>query len=156
SIPHHRHRPLPDSSRYIRLLRWRGRRRHNASPIQVFTTKAVPLSSLNHLDYAALSYTWKKHPGTASRQPRSQKVYLDGNILPVQENLWDFITSSPGNRLLEQHSLWFIDAICVDQSSDTEKGNQLRLMPEIFDKASKTVVWLGKDDRSHIARAAQL
>ncbi|KAJ1334141.1 HET domain-containing protein [Microdochium nivale] len=108
------------------------------------------------IEYIALSYTWDKHSGTADHQPLLHNIHLDGHVLHVQENLWDFIASRSGKRLLRQHTLWFIDAICIDQSSNTEKLAQLQLMPEIFAKATKTIVWLGKDNHSHANRVAHL
>jgi hypothetical protein len=39
--------------------------------------------------------------------------------------------------------LW-IDAICINQEDNEEKGRQVRLMAKIYAKASRVVVWLGK------------
>jgi len=39
-------------------------------------------------------------------------------------------------------SIW-IDAICIDQQNDTEKGSQLKRMHEIYAGAQSVIVWLG-------------
>ncbi|KAK7184861.1 eukaryotic translation initiation factor [Paraphaeosphaeria sporulosa] len=37
--------------------------------------------------------------------------------------------------------LW-VDQICINQSNDQEKTHQVRMMPEIYAKADKAIVWL--------------
>ncbi|KAL6699583.1 heterokaryon incompatibility protein domain-containing protein [Trichoderma pleuroticola] len=39
----------------------------------------------------------------------------------------------------------WIDAVCINQSSTTERTQQVRLMIEMYTKAKKTVMWLGED-----------
>jgi hypothetical protein len=43
--------------------------------------------------------------------------------------------------------LW-IDAICIDQTNTEERGSQVQLMGEIYNKASQVYVWLGLEDDS--------
>ncbi len=40
------------------------------------------------------------------------------------------------------------DALCVDQSSTTDKNYQLPLMLSIYQRASRVIVWLGNADKS--------
>jgi hypothetical protein len=40
---------------------------------------------------------------------------------------------------------WWIDALCINQSDMAEKNVQLPLMPQIFESASRVVVWLGEE-----------
>lgn len=39
--------------------------------------------------------------------------------------------------------LW-IDAICINQEDDDEKGQQVQSMAKIYAKASRVIVWLGE------------
>ena len=39
--------------------------------------------------------------------------------------------------------LW-IDAICINQDDNDEKGQQVQSMAKIFAKASRVIVWLGE------------
>lgn len=41
--------------------------------------------------------------------------------------------------------LW-IDAICINQSDADEKSQQVRMMTEIYARASLTFVWVGEED----------
>ncbi len=41
--------------------------------------------------------------------------------------------------------IW-IDAICIDQSNDEERGHQVRLMRKIYEAAQCVSIWLGKED----------
>jgi hypothetical protein len=66
--------------------------------------------------------------------------------LSLQENLSDFIQMHFESLLLDKVPLW-VDAICINQEHDPkEKKSQIFLMGEIYGKASKVYVWLGKDN----------
>jgi len=47
-------------------------------------------------------------------------------------------------------TIW-IDTICIDQSSDEDKAQQFPLMPEIFQGASQTIIWLGHSSKAALA-----
>jgi hypothetical protein len=51
-----------------------------------------------------------------------------------------------------------VDAICIDQANEKEKGDQIPLMVEIYAKASRVVVWLGdaKDDSDRALEVVRL
>lgn len=40
--------------------------------------------------------------------------------------------------------MW-IDALCIDQSNDVEKGPQVAMMGKLFEHSSRVVVWLGPE-----------
>lgn len=94
--------------------------------------------------YEALSYTWAidtEFSGPVTGAP-SRTVICNGATLDVFKNLHNALfqlqelgwTSNP---------IW-IDAICINQRDDAEKGVQVNMMGDIFRAASRVVVWLGK------------
>lgn len=94
--------------------------------------------------YEALSYTWaidSDISGPVTGAP-SRTVICNGATLDVFKNLH--------NALVQLQELgWtskpiWIDAICINQRDDAEKGVQVSMMGDIFRAASRVVVWLGK------------
>lgn len=86
--------------------------------------------------YDALSYVWGDvtHISTA---------YCDDHVLQVTCNL-----ESALKRFRHTHKttiLW-ADGICINQSSSTEKAQQVQLMGLIYWKAQRVHVWLGEDE----------
>jgi hypothetical protein len=58
------------------------------------------------------------------------------------------VTSAVDELLFHQRSmftskLFWIDAICIDQKTNSEKNEQLPMMADIYRRASRVVVWLG-------------
>lgn len=87
--------------------------------------------------YTCLSYTWGTDAASKSITI-NQKTYL------VRPNLWNFFHTA---RRYGCHgnSLW-IDAICINQSDEEEKGKQISIMGDIYQQAEKVIVWLGLTD----------
>lgn len=85
-------------------------------------------------EYEALSYCWGSMDTT-------KLVFVEGRLLPVTDNL---LTALRYLRL-ESHprSLW-IDAICIDQSSATEREDQVSIMRDIYAASQETIIWLGE------------
>jgi hypothetical protein len=48
-------------------------------------------------------------------------------------------------RIREQKlaSVLWADAVCINQSNDDEKTNQVRMMQDIYSQADTVIVWLG-------------
>jgi len=66
----------------------------------------------------------------------------------LQEGLRNVFTATPC-RLL------WVDAICINQSDDTEKAVQVAEMHHIYQKATSVYVWLGPaSDTSDLAMSA--
>ncbi|PPJ61083.1 hypothetical protein CBER1_07402 [Cercospora berteroae] len=83
--------------------------------------------------YETVSYCWGQNPG---------RTYISIDGVPVQ------VTES-SSRVLQrlrhpthERTVW-IDAICIDQSNNEEKGSQVSFMSDIYRKGSTNVVWLG-------------
>ena len=88
--------------------------------------------------YEALSYTWNS-------EKLSVPLVCNGALLWITENCNDAL-----KRLLRYQrkkvgkKRWFwVDAICINQQSVPEKNHQVRMMSEIYFRASQVHVWLG-------------
>jgi hypothetical protein len=83
--------------------------------------------------YEALSYTWD------GQQP-NRPLKCDGKVLYVTENCQAAL------KKLQQRKNggFWIDSICIDQTSGSEKNVQVPLMGEIYKKARRVLVWLGE------------
>lgn len=93
--------------------------------------------SLNEVpDYEALSYCWGDP--TATRQ-----VLVQDSPVNVTINLAEALRHL---RLQDQHRIFWIDAICINQKHDEEKSSQIPLMGRIYGSADLVVTWLGPSD----------
>ena len=132
--------PLDTSRECIRLL---DILRPTTNGILQCRLKNVEFTRARSFHYTALSYTW-------GEEPPDEHILLNGRYFPVRPNLWNFLKSlgqvDPGDGELFRN-LW-IDAICIDQSSQKEKNHQVRFMRTIFSNATKVLVWLGPSDWS--------
>lgn len=131
-LPAYRYRPLGDGE--IRLLVLRKPR--------CFT--GVLQASLVHQpidaapDYEAVSYRW----GSAER---TDEILVDGRRFGVTKSAYDL--------LMARRSIWrdrvvWIDALCINQADDAEKGAQVQLMCDIYRRAARVVVYPGRDWRA--------
>lgn len=87
-------------------------------------------------DYKAISYTW------GSETPL-YTVLVNGKPFSVRQNLWRFLQQYSLGLLDLESSLIWVDQICIDQESLSEKGHQLGLMSSIYSQASQVISWLG-------------
>ncbi|KAH9214249.1 heterokaryon incompatibility, partial [Leptodontidium sp. 2 PMI_412] len=72
--------------------------------------------------YEALSYAW-------GDPVFSHKIEFPGGYLSITEHLYTALM-----KLRDEYRprrLW-VDAICIDQTSDLEKGHQVALMADIY------------------------
>jgi hypothetical protein len=132
------HPPLNLHRRQIRLLQ--------ISDIEQSDGDAMISCRLSCFDldsappYTALSYTW----GSGQSVP----IRLQDHTFEIRENLANF--------LLQHHSqssftsfLW-VDAICIDQNNVGEKNHQVPFMSQIYRRAEKVLIWVGRgDDNSY-------
>lgn len=106
----------------------------NSGRILSFVVSEVPRGSAPL--YTAASYTW-------GNDEVSEVIYLDGRAFPVRPNLWSCLyylslaaTSSAWNYIRA-------DAICINQSDDVERSNQVSLMDQTYQNAVCVSAWLG-------------
>ncbi|KAJ5116704.1 heterokaryon incompatibility protein-domain-containing protein [Penicillium angulare] len=83
--------------------------------------------------YEALSYCW-------GSQNKPESAILNGLTLPITTNLKAALQHLRDSQL--PRTVW-IDAICINQDDNKEKGKQIPLMRRIYAQASQVIVWLG-------------
>ncbi|KAL7935867.1 heterokaryon incompatibility protein domain-containing protein [Trichoderma chlorosporum] len=87
--------------------------------------------------FEALSYMW----GT---EKAKDAIMLNGFPFEVGKNLLDalhFLRSRVTSK--DVCRLFWIDAICINQSNVEERNRQIRIMDQIYFRAGTVVVWLG-------------
>ncbi|MCJ1454648.1 hypothetical protein MMC28_005001 [Mycoblastus sanguinarius] len=86
--------------------------------------------------YEALSYTW-------DHQTLAKTVICDGKVLYVAQNIYDALHTL---RRPTSSRIFWIDAICINQSDTDERSHQVGLMRFIYNRATLVTSWLGKED----------
>lgn len=99
-------------------------------PIQVRLEKAC---LDDEPSYDAVSYVWEKdiHHGPA---------IVNDSVLDITSNLDCALRHF--RDMLDEKVLW-VDAICINQKDDLEKGAQVQLMAQVFSKAHEVLIRLG-------------
>lgn len=85
--------------------------------------------------YKALSYTWgETNPGERAI------ISINNFIIGVKANLYNAL------RRLRQRTqpvvLW-VDALCIDQTNESERTQQVNMMRDIYAGSSEVIIWLG-------------
>ncbi|KAF7894706.1 uncharacterized protein EAF01_010156 [Botrytis porri] len=86
------------------------------------------------MPYFALSYTW-------GDVDKVEEVIIDSARIRVTLNLHMALQHL---RSEEEDQIFWIDALCINQENVHEKLHQIRQMGDIYKKAEKVVVWLGR------------
>lgn len=104
--------------------------------------------------YFALSYEW----GTAASDSR---IIIDDHEVKIRESLCAALQRiartidtelKPGTIEFSTPRYIWVDALCIDQSNDSERTHQVGLMRSIHNCAYKVFVWLGQaHDNSAVA-----
>ena len=93
----------------------------------------------NDLAYEAVSYVW----GTSEPKPSIQISCERGDSeLEIPKNLEAALRRF--RHPTSTRALW-TDSICINQSDLQERSQQVRLMGQIYRKASTVLIWLGED-----------
>jgi hypothetical protein len=85
--------------------------------------------------YEALSYAW----GSDADAPSRQIICSDMRI-SITKNCYDALSTL--RRSFKVRAIW-VDAICINQYDDEEKGHQIPLMHDIYGKTKRVFIWLG-------------
>lgn len=83
--------------------------------------------------YDALSYTWGPSYSVCS-------ITLNGSPFHVTRGLEAVLRRL---RLPNTTRRLWVDAICINQNDEDERGEQVRLMREIYTHAKEVIIWLG-------------
>jgi len=89
--------------------------------------------SLGTDPYEALSYVW-------GNELHRRGILIDQYWFEVTLNLYDALASLR-HPVLER-VLW-VDALCIDQQNNVEKGQQVASMASVYARANRVIVWLG-------------
>ncbi|SCO50303.1 related to heterokaryon incompatibility protein het-6 [Fusarium fujikuroi] len=105
-----------------------------------------PTRSLSHLQlqlvtfsrgesppYEAISYTW----GSGSK---SKEITLNGKTMAVSQSVHDILVRRADYW---KHRYLWIDSVCIDQNNIKERNSQVTKMTEIYENASRVIVWFG-------------
>ena len=84
--------------------------------------------------FEALSYMW-------GDESAKETILLNGTQFNVGRNLWDALHYL---RRKAENTLFWIDAISINQRDVPERNRQLRMMPHIYFRATTVVIWLGQ------------
>jgi hypothetical protein len=88
----------------------------------------------NSSTYEALSYTWGSNHSRRSISLNDTPFHITKNLEVALRHLRLPYTS---------RQVW-IDAICINQEDDIERGEQIQLMRKIYTQAEQVLVWLGE------------
>ncbi|KAH7396646.1 heterokaryon incompatibility protein-domain-containing protein, partial [Phaeosphaeria sp. MPI-PUGE-AT-0046c] len=103
--------------------------------------------------FTALSYTWGPplwNINNARLTPRSSTYQIECNdrTAKVGENLYDFLVLCAHDDSHDLQTYLWIDALAINQSDTQERSEQVKRMGDIYQKATRVVIWLGPDDAS--------
>ncbi|KAI3326825.1 heterokaryon incompatibility protein-domain-containing protein [Xylariaceae sp. AK1471] len=75
----------------------------------------------------------------------SNAIICNGRWILVGLNLMEALWFFFAEKLSHSDRLW-VDAVCIDQSNLTERGEQIQHMTQLYAYAKEVLVWLGHED----------
>ncbi|KAI8711064.1 HET domain-containing protein [Fusarium sp. LHS14.1] len=84
--------------------------------------------------YKALSYAW----GGGSKD--KHQILVNNQSFMVKDNLFSALRHI---RHTDQDVLLWVDAVCINQKNDQEKGHQVKQMGRVYSTAEEVLIWLG-------------
>lgn len=108
--------------------------------------RLIPHNINSRPDYKALSYEW-------GSQSDLKPITLNGQEVFVGENLWWALWYLRKGSGITPTRLW-IDALCINQQDEKERGYQVSMMGSIYRNAD-VICWLGKGDGQKHVRAME-
>ncbi|KAH7385588.1 heterokaryon incompatibility protein-domain-containing protein [Phaeosphaeria sp. MPI-PUGE-AT-0046c] len=139
----------------------------------VLALKVVSLQKIldEEFEFQALSYAWgedkaenivqlsnlpSNESGSATQDTDFDvSIWKRSETFPIRQNPFHALRRI---RLVDSYTWVWVDAICMDQSNDDEKSEQLQKMLKIYSSAYNVIAWLGEDDGagSDVCRAIDL
>ncbi|KAL2066703.1 hypothetical protein VTL71DRAFT_2775 [Oculimacula yallundae] len=142
---------LPLAANHIRILQLKSLTQSNVPGQDIhdsliegsLLTLSLKEIRANSGDYVALSYCWQRGRDVRPFQAAKPVIRCDGLILPIQPNLYSalchFARQEDGPRLI------WADALCIDQSNDDEKSQQVAHVGEIYSGVGSVIARLGPE-----------
>ncbi|KAM0806614.1 hypothetical protein AB5N19_06951 [Seiridium cardinale] len=87
------------------------------------------------IPYQALSYAWGELPPTLP-------ITINGQECRIGPNL---DTALRGIRRTNSSQVLWVDALCINQSSTSERSQQVGLMKTIYEQCTQDLLWLGSE-----------
>ena len=149
------YKPLDLSSSQVRLLRLDPTVGDAGTPPQ----GSLDVVSLDeNPEYVAISYEWSP-PDQQNQSPI--KMMVNGHELHVTPNMARalFCTQDSLHRSMSisRPTRFWIDALCINQEDEIERGKQVSMMRRIYEQASAVRAWLGEaEDNSDLAMSLLL
>lgn len=138
----HIYTSLDASSKEIRILEVAS---GTSDDIVICMLKHIPLLDQRTSYYETISYCWGA-PGVFSN------IVLNGQLVPVPHSSEAAVRRM---RHRDRERVLWIDAICIDQSSLSERSQQVAMMSDIYKFSVGNLVYLGEDDEGLATRAAE-
>ncbi|KAH8594245.1 heterokaryon incompatibility protein-domain-containing protein, partial [Bisporella sp. PMI_857] len=104
---------------------------YSTDPINCILTSHARHSSPK---YTTLSYTW-------GCPTPSKSITINSKTIPIRPSLESALRHL---RLPHDDLIIWVDALCINQSSDAEKSAQVQCMQDIYAESEQTLVWLGE------------
>jgi len=98
--------------------------------------------------YVALSYAWDEEQAVGKRH--GDHVVINGRKVAIRANLDHALHHLATRQQDAGPRHYWIDAICIDQSSDRERARQIARMHRIYRNAAHVLVWLGPDGEGEV------
>jgi hypothetical protein len=129
------YQPLNAERHEIRLLRILEQSKIIACTLEVVSLDDSP-------KYSALSYEWARYQ---DEDPGEDVPLVEVNSLPISTT--KIKNLSLALKYLEKgEGPYWIDALCINQEDDSERGHQVRMMTKIYQSARMVYAWLGLSD----------
>ncbi|KAN0112563.1 HET domain containing protein [Hyaloscypha variabilis] len=123
------YRDLDIGKREVRLLRI-----HRRIPFCDLKCALVHVSLDEAEPYQAISYCW------GEQKDKGARIILDNKKFAATSTVYEILHRR--SSIFASRLIW-IDSICINQNDNTEKGDQVRLMTDIYKTASRVLVCLG-------------
>jgi len=140
-IPRSLYHALDKKSQQFRLLRI-----HPGQKSQIVKCDLYIAVLKRRMGFEALSYVWGDPEPTTD-------ILINKARFPVRANLRAAFRRL--RRSDEDRILW-VDAICINQTDDEEKGHQVNLMSRIYTFATTVIAWLGDVPPPHEPSCVEL
>ncbi|TGJ78706.1 hypothetical protein E0Z10_g10058 [Xylaria hypoxylon] len=124
--------PVDQKVKKIRLIEIQSYDPNSSQDCDIVCELSTTQLSGEHAKFEALSYTW-------GSEENLRTIQLDKQEFKVTQNLFKALGTL---RLCDKPRILWVDAICIDQSSVSDKNYQVPLMSNIYSRATGVVVWL--------------
>jgi hypothetical protein len=127
--PTYQYEELSSEGRWIRLLKLLPGTSDDKICLELFTAELE-----NAPSYEAISYCWG--------DPNDlEEIICCGNTMDITYSLYSGLKRF---RYIEKDRILWADAICINQSDNKEKGIEVNMMGDIYDRATAVLVCLGE------------